>query len=176
MKKMLMALWITILFLSNTCSADVYTKKMSNLGAVRFIQEYNSATYNEHGKINYFVNPERDTPSNWKNIWPYDLWRSVSVDNKYRLEITVDKQGYVTKIQIICVYNSDINNAANLIVRMLNTSSFLTGKQIEYLMANIKLKGNYYISDVNVNNQTRIAFIHAYGSDTIEVMGASPYD
>lgn len=161
---------------TNICLADVYTKKISNLGAVRFVQEYNSATYYEHGKINYFVNPELNTPSNWTNIWPYDLWRSLSIDNKYKLEITVDKQGNVTKLGIICANNSDINNAVNLIAKMLSTSSFLTGKQIEYLMANIKLQNGYYISDINVNNQTRIMFIHAYGSDTIEVMGTSPYD
>ena len=149
---------------------------MSNLGAERFVQEYNSATYNEHGEMEYFVKPELSTPAHWKNFWPYNLWRTKSIDGKYTLEITVDKQGYVTKAEIICAYKSDLNTAVKMITNMLYTGSFMSGNQIEYLIRNINYKNGYYSSDITINNQTRIVFGHQDESLAVYVLGASPYD
>lgn len=105
MKRIFVLCFILIFASASVCSADAYTMRISNLGAERFVQEYNSATYNEHERMDYFVTPECATPLNWKGKWPYDLWRTISIDSKYRLELTVDKQGYVTKAKIICTYS-----------------------------------------------------------------------
>ena len=98
------------------------------------------------------------------------------MDNKYTLEVTVDKQGYVTKVEITCAFKSDLNNAVKMITDMLYTGSFMSGNQIEYLMRNIKHQNGYYGSDVTINNQTRIVFLHNEGSLAVCVLGASPYD
>lgn len=92
MKRVLLLSSLFSFVFFNICSADIYTKQMSNLGAERFVQEYNSSTYNEHGEMEYFVKPELSTPTHWRNIWPYNLWRTKSIDGKYTLEITVDKK------------------------------------------------------------------------------------
>ena len=176
MKKTIFILALLVLAFTSVCSADIYTKRMSNLGAERFVQEYNSATYNNHGKMNYFVKPELATPSHWKNSWPYNLWRTKSIDGKYTLEVTVDKQGYVTKAEIICAFKSDLNNALKILNDMLYTGSFMSGNQIEYLMRNIKYQNGYSNSDITISNQTRIVFLHHDGSLSVYVLGASPYD
>ncbi len=176
MKKLVFTFTLILLTFTSVCSADIYTKRMSNLGAERFVQEYNSATYDKHGKMEYFVKPEFSTPAHWKNFWPYDLWRTKSIDSKYTLEITVDKQGYVTKAEIICAFKSDLNNAVKMISDMLYTGSFMSGNQIEYLIKNIKHEQGYYGSDITINNQTRIVFLHHDGSLSVYVLGASPYD
>lgn len=176
MKNIVFTLTLIILAFTSVCSADIYTKRMSNLGAERFVQEYNSSTYDKHGKMEYFVKPELSTPAHWKNFWPYNLWRTKSMDNKYTLEVTVDKQGYVTKVEITCAFKSDLNNAVKMIADMLYTGSFMSGNQIEYLMRNIKHQNGYYGSDVTINNQTRIVFLHNEGSLAVCVLGASPYD
>ena len=172
---------VFILFFSSTCLADVYTKQISNLGAERFVQEYNSATYNEHGKINYFVPPEYATPPKWNGRWPYDLWRTISVDSKYRLELTVNKQGYVTKAEIICAYQSDIKNAVRMMGQILNTSSMLSKSQIDFLFRSIKsYRGNnnkfYYRGNVVVDNKLAVIFYTADESYSVSVHGGSPYD
>ena len=176
MRKIILLLSVFLLLFANVCSADVYTKRMSNLGAERFIQEYNSSTYNKHGKMDYFVKPELVTPSQWGRTWQYDLWRTKSIDNKYTLEITVDKKGYVTKAEITCAFKSDLNNAVKMIADMLNTGSVLTKVQVDYLMKNIKEYNSYYGSDLTISNQTRIAFGHRKGDLSVYVLGASPYD
>ena len=181
MKRIFMSCVFFVLLFSNICFADSYTRQISNLGAERFVQEYNSATYIEHGKINYFVTPDYATPSNWKGMWPYDLWKTISVDSKYRLEITVNKQGYVTKAEIICAYQSDVKNAVRMIVQMLNTSSILSRSQIDYLIKSVKShRGSnnkfYYRGDVVVDNKLAVVFYTADGSSSVSVLGISPYD
>ena len=92
------------------------------------------------------------------------------------IEKSVDKKGYVTKAEIICAFKSDLNNAVKMIIDMLYTGSFMSGNQIEYLIRNIKNKNGYYSSDVTINNQTRIVFLHYEGSLAVCVLGTSPYD
>ena len=63
-----------------------------------------------------------------------------------------------------------------MITDMLYTGSFMSGNQIEYLIKNIKHEQGYYGSDITINNQTRIVFLHHDGSLSVYALGASPYD
>ena len=154
----------------------VFPIKISNLGAERFIQMYNDSTYNEHGNMNYFVKPENVTPAHWGTTFQYSLWRSKSIDSKYTLELTANKQGYVSKIEITCAFKSDINNAVGLLTKMLQTSSFLTVSQVNYLIKSIKKYDGYYRGDIVVNNQTAAVLLHRTGSLAVSALGVSPYD
>lgn len=44
-----------LIFTTNITFADVYTKRISDLGAVRFVQRYNDANYYKYNEMNYFV-------------------------------------------------------------------------------------------------------------------------
>ncbi len=179
MKRIFVACVILLMVMANACSADVYTCRISNLDAVKFIQNYNAATYKEHGKINYFVTPEINTPDGWKGFWPYDLWKTVSIDSKYRLEITVDKKGYVSKVEINCAYESYRDDAVKMMIRMLSTSSYLSSEQINYLIRMMKVhkvkNKTYYSSEMVVNNRTTVVF-YTNGEGNVVVFGRSPYD
>ena len=181
MKYKLLLCMIFLLLFSNICSADVYTTRISNLNAEKLIQKYNNATYKEHEKMNYFVEPELSTPKNWGRIWPYDLWKSVSIDSKYHLEITTDKQGYVTKIEIICAYDEYKSNAIKIIAKMLATSTYISEQQINYIIKNIKAykgKNNkkYYNSTIVINNKTTLVLFTDDEGLNVVAFGRSPYD
>lgn len=178
----LICLIFQILFISsNVCLADVYTTKISPLNAERFVQEYNKATYKEHGNIGYFVKPELATPSSWGKIWPYDLWKSISVDSMYQLELTTDKKGYVTKIEVICAYGKYRTEALKIVTKMLDTSCHLSQAQIKYFIKNIKTSydregGKYYISDIAINTHAVLALLMSDKSPRVIAFGRSPYD
>lgn len=166
---------------SNVCLADVYTTKISPLNAERFVQEYNKAAYKEHGEIDYFVKPNLVTPSSWGRIWPYDLWKSISVDSRYQLELTTDKKGYVTKIEIICAYGEYKSSAMKILTNMLSTSCLLSKSQIKYLIKNIKVNNDrdgakYYLSEMALNNQSVLVLCTSDKSHSVVASGRSPYD
>lgn len=167
MKRIVMSCVVIFLLLTSICSADVHTTKISDLDAERFVQKYNAATFKEHGKMNYFVAPELSTPDKWKGFWPYDLWKTVSMDSKYRLEITVDKKGYVTAVDIIYLFESDIHNAKKILMQMLSTGSVMSAAQIEYL-------SNH--GEIVINNKTAVVLMRRQQPLNICVFGRSPYD
>lgn len=138
MRRIIISCILCLFIFSSICSADVYTTKISDLGAENFIQQYNSATLKQHGEMNYFVTPELSTPKMWEGFWPYDLWKTISIDSKYQLELTVDKKGYVTKIEMNYQYKSDMKSALELMARMLQIGSIMTDSQIGYLYQNAK--------------------------------------
>ncbi|MCR5439709.1 MAG: hypothetical protein K6F01_09800 [Selenomonas sp.] len=176
MKRILILSVVMLMLLVNVCSADVYTKRISNLGAERFVQEYNDDTYLEHGRVNYFEAPRLATPANWQGKWPYDLWKTISVDSKYRLELTVDKQGYVTKVEIKYAQQLDFNNAEKILLEMLDTSSFLSKQQIHYLLSNVRNYGEYNRGDIVINNKISVEWLKFVRNNSVNVFGYSTFD
>ena len=183
MRKIILFTMLIMISLSCICSADAYTQKISDLGAVRFVQEYNTSMYEEYGNRNYFTEPVYNTPARWNSSsckWPYDLWTSSSIDSRYQLDITVDKHGYVTEVSITASSSDYLSDELKIARKMLSTGHVLSKTNISYLYNNFKLVRGYSfesrISEIILTNSLEIQLGYKVGGNSVGFCGLDPND
>lgn len=181
MKKILSLTLLFILCITCNCFADVFTLRISNLGAERFVQEYNNYVLSEHNGMNYFTIPRNTTPATFRTpsyVWPYEEWTSTSFDSKYKLIVRSDRNGYVSALELIGL-RSDVSCADlfSIIFQMVHSGqTILNDNQVNSLKEAIQRTEYGYDGRIVLNDKLAISLSYTEKRNLAFFAGVNPMD